>query len=73
MECQYLWERISKIARSLLGWRLWRVYGEDAGKILEKTCLKRKVILGIFMACLPIINIPGQVYLVNTFGKEFLK
>jgi len=24
------------------------------------------------MACLPIINIPGQVSLVNTFGKEFL-
>ena len=24
------------------------------------------------MACLPIINITGQVSLVNTFGKEFL-
>ena len=42
MECQYLWERISKIARSLLGWRLWRVYGEDAGKILEHTISQTK-------------------------------
>ena len=42
------------------------------GKFQKKTCLKRKVLLVTFEACLPIINIARQVSLVNRFGKEFL-
>jgi len=42
MGCQYLWERILEMVVSLLGWGVWRVYGENVGKILEHTISQTK-------------------------------
>ena len=42
MGCQYLWERILEMVVSLLGWGVWRVYGENVGEILEHTIPQTK-------------------------------
>ena len=42
MGCQYLWERVLEMVVSLLGWGVWRVYGENVGKILEHTISQTK-------------------------------